>query len=67
MGRGKSQENLGVSDALRKAGFVKLPPWWVLPDELEVIHRIAHKHSSRITAIRLQSRGLGTGEDNGEE
>ena len=33
------EKDLGVSDALRKAGFVKIPAWWVLPDELEVIHR----------------------------
>lgn len=58
------EKNLGVSDALRKAGYVKIPAWWVLPDELEVIHRMAHKHSSRITAIRLQQRGI---EDDGEK
>lgn len=52
------EENLGVNDAMRKAGFVKIPAWWVTRDELEVIHRMAHKHSSRITAIRLQQRGI---------
>ena len=64
---GKPQENLGVNDALRKAGFVKIPAWWVLPEELEVIHRMAHKHSSHITAIRLSCRGEGKGEYDGEE
>lgn len=52
------EENLGVSDAMRKAGFVKIPAWWVTRDELEIIHRMAHKHSTRITAIRLQQRGI---------
>lgn len=52
------EENLGVSDAMKKAGFVKIPAWWVTRDELEVIHRMAHKHSTRITAIRLQQRGI---------
>lgn len=53
-----TEENLGVSDAMRKAGFVKIPAWWVTRDELEVIHRMAHKHSTRITSIRLQQRGI---------
>ena len=65
MGKGKPQENLGVSDALRKAGFVRIPAWWVHPDELEVIHRMAHKHSATITAIRLKCRREDT--DNGQE
>lgn len=56
MSKGKPPEDLGISDAMRKAGFVKIPAWWVTPDELEVIHRMAHKHSSHITAIRLKSR-----------
>ena len=59
-----AQENLGVNDALRKAGFVRIPAWWVTRDELEVIHRMAHKHASTITAIRLQRR---FGETDGQE
>ena len=53
----KPEENLGVNDALRKAGYVRIPAWWVLPDELEAIHRMANKHASRITEIRLKQRG----------
>ena len=52
----KPEENLGVNDALRKAGYVRIPAWWVLPDELEVIRRMAHKHASHITEIRLKQR-----------
>ena len=51
------QHNFGVNDAIRKAGYVRIPAWWVHPDELEVIHRMAHKHSEHITEIRLQCRG----------
>lgn len=51
------EKDLGVNDALRKEGFVKIPAWWVTRDELEVIHRMAHKHSNRITEIRLKQRG----------
>jgi hypothetical protein len=48
-------KNLGVSDALRKAGFVRLPPWWVTPEELEVIHRMAHGHQYTINRIRKEA------------
>lgn len=45
-------ENLGVNAALRAAGFVRIPAWWVTPDELEVIHRMAHNHEDIVVAIR---------------
>ena len=38
-----TEKNLGVNDALRKAGFVRIPAWWVTSDELKVIHQMAHK------------------------
>jgi len=46
----------GVNEALRKAGFVRLPAWWVTRDELEVIHRMAHNHQSEINRIRSEVR-----------
>lgn len=50
-------ENLGVNEAIRRAGYVRIPAWWVLPDELEAIHRIAHNHEEEIKRIRQQARG----------
>ena len=42
--------------ALRKAGYVPLPRMWVLPDELDVIMKIARKHESEIVRIRDEAR-----------
>jgi len=49
-------KNLGINDALRAAGFVRIPAWWVTPDELEVIHRMAHNHQSEVNRIRAKTR-----------
>jgi len=46
----------GVHEALRKAGFVPIPRWWVKRDELDVIHRIAHNHADRVNEIRAEHR-----------
>lgn len=51
-----SPKNLGVNEALRAAGFVRIPAWWVTPDELEVIHRMAHNHEEIVTEIRNRCR-----------
>lgn len=65
----KSKQFKGVSaEALRSAGYVPLPRWWVLPDELEVIHRMAHNHREEVNRIRgnaLRNAGL-VGERNEE-
>lgn len=53
----KPPKNLGVNEALRKAGYVRIPAWWVRPEELETIHRMAHNHKDEITRIRLEARG----------
>jgi hypothetical protein len=50
-------KNYGVNEALRAAGYVRIPAWWVTPHELEVIHRMAHNHRSEITRIRREIRG----------
>ena len=52
---GKAKE-LGVNEALRKAGFVPLPRWWVKREDLEVIHAMAHKHEEAVTRIRREVR-----------
>jgi len=43
---------IGVNEAIRRAGYVRIPAWWVRPDELEVIHRIAHNHQEDINELR---------------
>jgi len=40
------------AQALRAAGYVPLPRWWVLPEEMEVIHRMAHNHEDEVNRIR---------------
>ena len=53
-------DNRGVNEALRRAGFVRIPAWWVKQDELQSIlpalHRMAHNHAAEVTAIRLKHR-----------
>jgi len=40
------------AQALRAAGYVPLPRLWVLPEEMEVIHRMAHNHQDEVNRIR---------------
>ena len=40
------------AQALRAAGYVPLPRWWVPREELEVIHRMAHNHQDEVNRIR---------------
>lgn len=49
-------KNYGVSEALREAGFVRLPAWWVKREDLEVIHRMAHEHADEVTRLRIEAR-----------
>jgi hypothetical protein len=53
-------KNYGVSEALRAAGFVRLPAWWVTREEMEVIHRMAHNHASVVNRIRNDAREKGS-------
>lgn len=57
----KPPENFGINKAMREAGYVRLPAWWVTQGELEVIHRMAHNHEEPIKEIRLRQRALGKG------
>ena len=41
--------------ALRKAGYVRLPTLWVLPDEAEAIHKIASKHNQDVKRIEREA------------
>ncbi|WP_300440329.1 hypothetical protein [uncultured Mameliella sp.] len=46
MNEGKSAK------ALRAAGYVPLPRWWVTQDQLEVIRRIAMGNEGEVNRIR---------------
>jgi hypothetical protein len=43
--------------ALRRAGFVKLPGWWVHEDDLEIIKYLAEKRLPEINRIKDQAYG----------
>lgn len=49
-------ECAAISRALRDAGFVKLPPLWVRGTDMPRIHRIAHRYSDQVNAVRAQVR-----------
>lgn len=55
MSNGSELKSAGAA-ALRAEGFVPLPRWWVLVDEMDAIEKIAKKHQSRINEIRAQAR-----------
>lgn len=41
--------------ALREAGFVPLPRWWVKQDELDLIAYMARQHEREIAFIRAKN------------
>jgi hypothetical protein len=49
-------DKLGVNEALRRAGYKRLPAWWVTEDEFEVIYRMAHNHQYEVNRIRALTR-----------
>lgn len=46
-----------AAKALRAAGYVPIPRWWVTPDELDVISRMARNHDEHVNEIRGQAIG----------
>lgn len=48
----RTNENSPVSKALRKAGFVPVPRYWVTPDQLDVIKRMAEGNGHVVNEIR---------------
>ena len=40
------------NDALRKAGYVPLPRWWVTQDQFEVIERMAKGNKDEVWRIK---------------
>jgi hypothetical protein len=49
--------------ALRLAGYVKLPGWWVHEDDLEIIKYLAEKRLPEINRIKDQAYGETTTAD----
>jgi hypothetical protein len=53
-------DNRGVNEALRKAGFVRVPQLWLKRHEAEsivgILHRMAHNHQDEVKAIRAKCR-----------
>jgi hypothetical protein len=41
--------------ALRRAGYVKLPAWWVTQDQLELIEYLCRGNLPEIDAIKLRA------------
>jgi hypothetical protein len=49
-------DNRGVNETLRRAGFKRLPAWWVTEAEFDVIWRMAHNHEEHINELRASCR-----------
>ena len=45
-------DNRGVNEALRRAGYKRLPAWWVTEAEFDVIWRMTHNHEGIVNEIR---------------
>lgn len=57
MGNGKRDLKGKAAVALRAAGFMPLPRWWVREDELQAIARIKEKHEEEVNEIRARATG----------
>jgi hypothetical protein len=42
--------------ALRAAGYVPLPRWWVTQEDLELIAYMARKHADEVNRIRSEAK-----------
>lgn len=42
--------------ALREAGFVPLPRWWVRQEDMDLIQYMALKYAEEVNTIREQAR-----------
>jgi hypothetical protein len=49
--------------ALRLAGYVKLPAWWVRQDQLELIEYMAKQNLAEINRIKERASAPWTKED----
>lgn len=50
------KESSKGADALRRAGFIKLPRWWVTVDQYEVIERMAYGNKEEVYRIKNEAR-----------
>lgn len=50
--RGDPQTVSLVAQALREAGYVPLPRFWVKPEDMEIIRRMAFRHAGVVNEIR---------------
>jgi hypothetical protein len=53
MGAKNRMKSADCAPALRAAGFVRVPGYWVRPEDLELIRYMAEKHSHEVNAIRV--------------
>jgi hypothetical protein len=55
MSNGSELKSRGAQ-ALRAAGFVPLPRWWVKREDLDLIEYMARQHESEVNSIRHEAR-----------
>jgi hypothetical protein len=48
----RSASDSPAARALRDAGYVKLPGWWVTQEQFELIEYMAHQNKDTIDTIR---------------
>ncbi len=51
----RDPSNSSGARALRLAGFVKLPAWWVTEEQLQLIEYMAKQNLAEITRIKDQA------------
>ena len=49
-------EHSQSAEALRAAGFVPVPRWWVRPEDLELVKYMASKHADEVNEIRAEAQ-----------
>lgn len=54
MKRKKGKPNASAG-ALRAAGFVPIPRWWVRQEELDLIAYMARQHDKQVNRIRVEA------------
>ena len=56
--RGKyNSRNSRTSQALRDAGYQRLPDLWVTPDQMSAIVRMAESNADEVNRIRAEAKG----------
>lgn len=49
------------AQALRNAGYVKIPGWWVSQEDMDLIRWIANKHLPEVNRIKAEAYGFTPG------